>query len=107
MATRSINGLKKCFAFETLTVSNTAVGLTATTYHVKSSTAAPNQIAEYATITVETDSIRYRTDGTDPDGSTGHLLGPGDVLYLTSADDIRRFKAIRVTNDSTLMVSYA
>lgn len=107
MAARSINGLKGAFAFETITVSGTAVGFTATTYHVKSSTNAPHKIAEFAVVSVETDSIRYRTDGSDPTGSVGHLLMAGDVLFLSSADDVRKFKAIRVTTDATLQVSYA
>ena len=106
MAVRALNGLKGSFAFEKLTV-NGSTGLTATVYHVKSSTNAPDKIAEFATITVETDQIRYRLDGVAPDSSTGHLLNINDVLYLNSADDIRNFHAIKVTNQAAIQVSYA
>lgn len=107
MAVRALNGLKGCFAFEKLTVSNTSKALTSTVYFVQSATNAPNKIADFATISVEGDQIRYRLDGTAPDSTTGHLLGIGDVLTLSSANDIRNFRAIRVTADATIQVSYA
>jgi hypothetical protein len=104
---RLLNGLTDSFAFEKLTVSSTVKTLTASVYHQKSSTNAPNKIARFATISVETDSIRYRLDGTDPDSTTGHLLQVGDVLELDSANDVAKFKAIRVSGDATIQVSYA
>lgn len=111
MAIKALNGLIGCFGFETKTVSNTAVGLTSSVYNTASTGNNGNQverkIAKFATISVETDQVRYRMDGTDPTSSVGHLLGIGDVLFLNSEDDIRRIRFIRVTNDATIMVSYA
>lgn len=108
MANKTINGQPGCFAFETLTVSNSVKTLTAATYVSKPTTAAPTRSAQFATISVESNPLRYRLDGTDPDASTGHLLAAGDVLFLSSYDDIANFKAIRQGgSDSTIMVSYA
>ena len=42
---RLLNGLTDSFAFEKLTVSSTVKTLTASVYHQKSSTNAPNKIA--------------------------------------------------------------
>lgn len=107
MANKNINGAPNAFAFETLPVSNTAVSLTEATYTSKPTTAAPTRSATFATITVESNSMRYRLDGTAPDASTGHRLDAGDVLYLSSYDDIKNFKIIRISADGTIMVTYA
>ena len=111
MAIRALNGLKDCFGFEKLTVSNTPKALTASVYNVVDSGLNGNQItrkyAEFATISVEGDQIRYRLDGNNPDTTTGHLLNPNDVLFLNSGADIMRFRAIRITSDATIQVSYA
>lgn len=99
------NGAKPTYTFEKITVSSTAIGITTTLVNRPSTTEGQSRSAEYALVTVETDSIRYRTDGTNPDSTTGHLLVAGDVLELDNYDDIRRFKAIRVTTDATIQVS--
>lgn len=100
-----VHGGKPSYEFEKITVSSTAVGIAATKVSRPSTTAGQERTAEFALITVETDSVRYRTDGTNPDATTGHLLTAGDVLQLDNFDDIRRFKAIRVTTDATIQVS--
>ena len=101
------NALKSAYTFEKLTVSSTAVGLTSTKYDQRSTTNQPNIQAEFALVSVETDALRYRTDGTDPDATTGHKLEAGDELLLSGANDIQRFRAIRVTTDATIQVSYS
>jgi len=107
MGKRVSNGAKTTYAFEKISVAGTAVGFTATQIVKPSTTNGQGRIAEFALVTVETDQIRYRTDGTDPDATTGHLLDPGDALELDNHDDIRRFKAIRVTATATIQVSYS
>lgn len=82
--------------FEKLTVSDTAKVLTSATYGT----------ATKAVVTVETNSIRFRTDGTAPDASTGHLVTAGNSIEIDTAADIANFKAIRVTSDATIQVSY-
>lgn len=100
-----VNGGKPTYAFETVTVSSTAIGITSTLVTKPSTTEGQSRTAEFALVTVETDSIRYRTDGTNPTAAVGHLLVAGDVLQLDNFDDIRRFRAIRVTTDATIQVS--
>lgn len=112
MAVRALNGMIGTFGFEKLTVSSVSVGLTSSKYNVTQSTdslgnSIGRKIAKFATITVEADQIRYRLDGTAPDSTTGHLLNVNDVLMLSSEDDIRNLRMIRVTTDATIQVSYA
>ena len=71
--------------YESVTVANFAIGLTAGTYGAN----------VYALITCETAQIRFRIDGTNPTASEGHILNPGDILKLDSNADIVAFRAIR------------
>jgi len=58
-------------------------------------------------MTLETASIRYWCDGTDPTTSAGHLVEVGDQIILNSAAQIAGFTAIRTGSTSgKLMVSY-
>lgn len=99
------NGGKPAYAFESITVSTTAIGITSTLVHQQSAS-APTRDARFAVITVESQPLRYRIDGTNPDASTGHLLAAGDVLTLDNFDDIRRLRMIRSgASDSTAMVT--
>lgn len=102
-------------AFEKLTISNTAVSLTALVYEPAG--AAHNELdtAHQAIITVETANIRYRLDGvapTDPgeavrEADYGLLMRVGDILTLESKTEIRKFRAIRATaSDATINVQY-
>lgn len=55
---------------------------------------------------VETNSIRVRCDGVDPDSNTGHLLAVGDILNLNGSD-ARNFKAIKAgASAGKIAVSY-
>jgi hypothetical protein len=82
--------------FQKLTVSNLAVGFTLP--------ASP--VTRAAILTVETDAIRFRLDGSDPDASSGHIVAKDDSLELTNVQMVQNFKAIRVTNDATLNITY-
>ena len=91
--------------FEQLTVSTTALGLTATKY-------APNgqqdlNVATFAVADVETNPIRYRDDGVPPTSSVGQPASAGAQIQLVGVQAIRDFLAIRSgAADSTLEVSY-
>ena len=87
------------FDHESLTV-NGATTLTATKYLG----IAARELA--AIITVETDQIRYWLDGTAPEAAVGHLLNPGDSMVLENRSQLAGFKAIKVTNNATIRVSY-
>jgi len=82
-------------AFESVTVSSTAVSLPMARLGF-----------DNALITVETDQVRFRLDAVAPTSSVGHLLDVGDVLALDSADQIANARFIRVTSDATLRASY-
>jgi hypothetical protein len=79
--------------FQTLTVTNAAaVSLTYTGTH--------------AIVSVESNSIRVRWDGTAPTTAVGHLLPAGSMLELTG-NDLATFKAIATGSDATISVTYS
>lgn len=89
------------FDFETLTVGNTAITLTASKYR------PVGEQADSAFITLEGGDIRYRYDGTSPTSSVGHLLSSGGYLILVGQNQMEKFKAIRVGGtDGTFSVTY-
>lgn len=85
------------YAFESVTVSSTAVPLTSAT-------------ADHATrayVTVEGGPVRFRTDGTAPTALIGHELRTGDTLELDDNDEIQKIQFIRRDGvDATLRVTY-
>lgn len=90
------------FAFETITVSTTAIGFTAATY-------APTgeQQADMAISSFEGDDVRYREDGTDPTTTSGHKVTNGSFLTTCGRPAIGQIKFIRDNaTDVTLYVSY-
>ncbi len=90
------------YAYESITVGDSAVGLTAD-YLAPDGAAPP--IA--ALLSLETAAIRFRMDGTDPTSSEGHLLASGDELTISSINALRAFRAIRDTEtNGTLRVTY-
>jgi hypothetical protein len=84
---------------ETLTVSLNAVGLTA----------AKAGAAALAEIVCEVDQIRYWKDsgisGNNPTGAQGILVAAGEKFYLF-VPELIGFRAIRVTADATLQITY-
>lgn len=105
LITNVISGLFHPYDFESITVSSSAVGLTPGCYNASSSL-QPLREAQYVIITSETNDIRYRFDGVDPTASVGHKLVSGSSMVLLGIASIRQFKAIAVTSDGTLMVTY-
>ena len=90
----------KAAEFETVTIDNTAGGVALT--------AAKYVTCIKALISVETAQIRFTVDGTAPTTTVGHILNSGDVLSLTSNEDIAAFKAIRTgTSSGTIQVTYS
>lgn len=89
------------FAFEQITVDNTAGGkpLTAATYTTD---------AKVAFITAETAQMRYRFDGVAAvTTSAGHLLEVGQSIVLSNYSQIVKFRAIRTGGTSgVISVTY-
>jgi len=90
------------YDFESVTVANTAIGLTSSKYYP---TDAP--MARSVIITVETAQIRFRMDGTNPTATEGHIAEIGDAITISGIVNIKNFRAIRTTSTSaTIKVSY-
>jgi len=70
--------------------------------------------AKGAVITVETDQVRYREDGTHPTSAEGILLNVGDVLTYDSwtvpksnwRSVLKALHFIKVTNAAKLKIHY-
>ena len=95
-----------CIDYAILAVSNTAVGLA-------SATPAMTGKTQGVIVTVETDQVRWRADGTAPTSTEGHLMNTGDVLSFDSWTSNQNWRSvltairfIRVTTDATLKISY-
>ena len=80
--------------YQQLTVSTAAVGLTLPAG------------AQRAVITVEVQSIRWRDDGTAPTDAIGTLVAANATIELNSLLSLRQFKAIRVSVDAKLSITY-
>ena len=62
-------------------------------------------VAEKAFITSE-GNWRIRYDGGDPSVTEGHLLRDGSAFILHGELQIRKFRAISLTDDSVLSISF-
>lgn len=56
--------------------------------------------------TVESGNIRYRTDGTAPTTSEGHLVYIGDFFVIEGIADLRRFSVIGTAGTATVKITY-
>lgn len=89
------------FAGEAITVSTTAVGPTTATAKLGDARAATA-----ALVTVETNSIRFRYDGTNPTAAVGHVAAAGSSFRVEGAGNVSRLKMIRVSADAVVHVTY-
>ena len=96
---RGLTGLP-AVAYESLTISTTAISLTAANYDK-----VPPAVG--AVVFVDTAPIRWRKDGTAPTSSQGVFAIPtGDPIELLAAD-LSKFQAIRQGGtDANLRVHY-
>lgn len=85
-------------SYESITVADTAIGITSALL-TPTLSIHPNT----GICTLETAQVRFRLDGTDPTSSTGHLLNIGYILYITSKEDLMRFRAIRTGSTSGVL----
>lgn len=101
------------FDGEKLTVSNTSKALTSSIYNPTITDVQSSQSrADYAVVTVETDSIRWWpctgslcTVGA-PTSTSGHLVTSGSSFTVWGYGNIVSLRMIRVTTDATIQVSY-
>ena len=86
----------KVVGFEKLTISDSALALAS----------VPSTGAKCFVGVLEDAAVRMRGDGTDPDGSTGVLIGAGEVVVL-SESEFASAKFIRDTStDGVLQGNY-
>lgn len=91
------------YAFEQVTVANTAIGLTSATI----SQGGGHKQVVAASCRIETAEVRYRFDGTAPTSTVGALLEPGDTIVLTDAVAMKQLQFIRTGSTSaTASCSY-
>jgi hypothetical protein len=89
------------FAKEEITVSTTAVGLTAATYKPTGSGAAV-----MAFITIDTDTLRFWLDGSIPTSTVGHAAANPSSLVLCEASLPRALFIRSGAADAKLRVTY-
>lgn len=103
----NINDNLSPLEYESLTIAGTAVPFTtAKVAPTSSSSGYASTKAVLAHVSVETDSIRYRIDGHDPTASEGHLIPANTSFWVQGITSIENFRAIKVTNNATLKVTY-
>lgn len=87
------------FAYEKITVTTLAVSRLDATYRAT---------AGAVFITVESNDIRYRIEGGNPDTNDGHLVDSASYqnLWFNDPMSIREFRAIAIGGNSTLIVTY-
>lgn len=86
-------------AFEALTVSSSAVPITASTY------SNGGWSASYCILTLADNQIRWRVDGVNPTASVGHVMDVGSELRLYRIQDIVRIRFIRTGSDGILSIT--
>jgi hypothetical protein len=85
--------------YESITISEVAIGLTADTINPLISGA--REVA--ALCVLESAPIRYRIDGIDPTPTEGIPLKIGDELNLEGSDDLLKFRAIATSKESAVL----
>lgn len=99
MITATYPAERKPKGFFTLNISNSAKALSEATGGIPKG-------ATRAIISVMTDAIRWRDDAGTPTASVGILGAANGLIELPSLESINGFRAIRVTTDATLNISY-
>jgi hypothetical protein len=89
------------FAFETLTVGAAAIGPTVATIYP-----ADGFEATYGLFSVETNTVRFRMDGTAPTASVGHPLAADQNLEVHGKENLRNLKFIQVSGGATVSCTY-
>lgn len=81
-----------------MTVSTTPIGFTAAQIVSNSGAQVQKCVGR-----VETDSVRIGVLGIlTPSASAGMIVYAGEIITVTGHDNVRRFLAVRVTNDATI-----
>ena len=98
-------GVRDPFGHESISVSNAAIGFSDVYVYMNTQTNADSK-ASRAYVTVESNSIRVRWDGSDPTAAAGHKLNSGDAIEVLGEAAVQQFKMIRVSADAVVFVTY-
>lgn len=91
--------------FESLTVSTAALGVTASKLLINQEGGFRKRAVK-AFITVESQPVRFRIDGTDPTAAVGHPLAAGDSISIEGEQNVSRLRLIRSgASDATVQVT--
>ena len=90
---------------ESITVSNTAIGVSESLKNPGVGDAFKGQQCKEIFVTIESYPIRYTVDGTTPTSSVGHLVSAGQTITIRNVVAIQNFRMIRTSSDATAMVT--
>jgi hypothetical protein len=96
-----VNSQYVAYAYETISVSSSAIGFTA---NLRSP--AGQQSARAVQCTLETVTIRYRFDSGNPTTSDGHLVAINTTFTLYGQDNIRNWRGISTAGAAPLRCTY-
>lgn len=96
-------GKYKPYDFETIVVSTSSIGLTASKIQITPGTPEPKRIF----VSIENARIRFRFDGVNPTSSVGHILVPSQTFIFEGYFQLKNLQMIRADNsDATVQVTY-
>lgn len=88
------------YAQETITVSTTSIGFTSALITQGAGD------AQLASVSIETNAIRFFGNGSTPTASVGHPVAAGSTITVCGQANIKNFRMIRQSADATATVSY-
>ena len=107
-----ISGWLTPYAFETITVSTTAIAFTAANIEPATVAERDKGVCRLIRAFVETDQVRFRDDGQtsesgpNPTATIGNLVEVGTILWFANLQQMKNTKFIRVTTDAKVRCTY-
>ena len=87
------------YGVQKITVDDTSGGVALTLPTILDGSLAP----AVAFVTVESNTLRFRYDGTAPTTTDGHLVTAGGHFIIKGQDDIKKLRMIRTTGASAVV----
>lgn len=92
---------------ERLAVASAAVNFTEANYTIAQTEKNEKKTADGAVLqVVGADQIYWTIDGSTPSASVGFIADPRDIIYLETQQQVKNFKAIRVTADTSVEAAF-
>ena len=109
MAAIMIESDRMSLDYEKITIADASIGFTAAKIKGPGTEWSPTRGCQEVLCTFEiaSDGARFKTNGTAPTTTDGHLIENGDTISIKNPHDILNFRAIRTAAVSgTLHVTY-